>query len=134
MPHWVVISIIVVASLVLYMGICFSTAAIGPWRSLAIRFPYNESISGIHYRFVSMGAGVSSYSWCLSAIASSDHLTLWVFWPFRPFHPPMTLPRSEIAEIVAGRVLFMPYVAFCIAGERLKIYGPLAASSFWEAA
>jgi len=132
MPDWVLLAMIGAAFPVLWIGVLFVGAAVGPWRSLATQYPVDREFSGTRFMFLSLGSGLSSSSHCICDVVNDDHLTLPIGFLFRPFHPPFTIPRSAICDVVPGRFLFIHHVEFCVSGKKLKLYGSVTTSPFWE--
>jgi hypothetical protein len=119
---------------IVWIGSLYLISLIGPWGALSKQYPYVESISGTSHWFVSLKAGPVSYSNCLTAVSNSRYLTLRALLPLRPFHPPITLPRSAVTNIVIDRFLFVPTVSFMICDQELRLFGSVASSAFWQSA
>jgi hypothetical protein len=116
---------------VVWFGGLYLISVIGPWRKLSQEYPCIESVAGTSHWFVSLRVGPISYSNCLTAVSNTDHLTLMVLKPFRPFHPPFTLPRTAVTHVETGRFLFVPTVSFMIGDHELRLFGSVATSEFW---
>jgi hypothetical protein len=114
-----------------WVGALYIVSIIGPWSFLARHYPHDETVRGTSYRVVSMSAGLVSYSSCLTAIANDEFLTIKPLLPFRPFHPPFTLPRSAIHDVLTARFLFFRTVSFSVAGRELRLFGSVATATFW---
>lgn len=121
----------VVAFPIVWVGVLYVISVIGPWSFLARHYPHDKSVQGTSYWFVSMSAGLVSYSNCLTVIANDEFLTIKPLLPFRPFHPPFTLPRSAIPDVLTARFLFFPTVSFSVAGRELRLFGSVTTATFW---
>lgn len=126
------IAIFVVAFPVLWVSGLYITADYGPWRTLAKLYPHDETATGTSYWFASLSMGLFSYKNCLTATANSEQLTLRVILPFRPFHPPVTIPRSAVSHVIQGRYGFLSSVRFQVADYDLRLLGGIATSTFWH--
>lgn len=126
-------ALIAILSSVSWFASLYAISLFGPWGALASMFPYDESVRGTTHGFVSLSVGLLSYSNCLKAISNRDQLTVMIMFPFRPFHPPFTIPRNEVTDIKVGRFLFVPRVKFVVASYRITMYGSIANSEFWDA-
>ena len=133
MNAWYLIALVAVAFPTFWIGCLYGMARIGPWRSLALEYPAVDLPSGSTYWFVSLQSGGFTYSNCLFAIASQEYLTLKPLLPFRPFHPAITLPREAVTDVESSNGFWMfRSVSFRVLGRRLKIYGPVVSSAFWQ--
>ena len=121
----------VVAFPIVGVGVLYVISVIGPWSFLARHYPHDKSVQGRSYWFVSMSAGLVSYSNCLTVIANDEFLTIKPLLPFRPFHPPLTLPRSAIQYVMKARFIFVQTVSFSVAGRELRLFGSVATATFW---
>ena len=130
-PLTIVILFAVVFPIV-WVGGLYLISSIGPWGQLSQEYPHVESVAGTSHWFVSLKVGPISYSNCLTAVSNPDHLTLTVLMPFRPFHPPLTLPRTAVTHVETGRFLFVPTVSFMIGDTELRLFGSVATSVFWQ--
>ena len=122
----------VVAFPIVWVGALYVVSMIGPWNFLARHYPHDETVRGTSYRFVSMSAGLVSYSNCLTVIANDEFPTIKPLPPFRPFHPPFTLPRSAIHDVLTARFLFFRTVSFSVVGRELRLFGSVATATFWR--
>ena len=117
---------------IMWIGILYLISLIGPWGRLSKQYPHVESETGTSHWFVSLTAGPVSYSSCLTAVSDSNYLTLRTLFLLRLFHPPITLPRTAVTNIVTGRFLFVPTVSFMVGDQELRLYGSVASSAFWQ--
>lgn len=92
--------LITIVSLILFLGFwCLVLTAIsnlGGWAALAGRFPCTGSPTGQNFRFQAARFGWVDYNGCVSIRVCQDGLRIATMWPFRPGHPPMYLPWSQL--------------------------------------
>jgi hypothetical protein len=73
-------------------------SSVGGWRRLAEIYPSPRSPMGKVHRFQSAQLRWgTNYNGCLDFAADFDGLHVSILFPFRPGHPPLFIPWSEIA-------------------------------------
>lgn len=136
MPDYAFALLVVLGMGAVWTLVCFTVSRFGPWHDLSLQYalPSGEDPDGILYRRVSMKSAVASYSGCLRAKIASDDLLLVPYWPFRLFHPPLLIPRRDVANVSRRKapISFLDRVSFNLAGHDITLYGPIAASDFWN--
>jgi hypothetical protein len=133
MPEWLLAIVIAVSSIALYLGLLRLMSVLGPWQRLAAQFPLeNHALGATRYWPVSLKAGLASYGNCLIVEADADWLTLIPMFIVRPFHPPITLPRSAVSQIHIDRFWFVRWVSFVVDDRPLQLYGRVVTSDFWN--
>jgi hypothetical protein len=66
------------------------------WRRLAKAFGCQSLVAGAPAQFLSARIGLAEYSGILNARAGDLGLALVPMWMFRPFHPPLFIPWTEM--------------------------------------
>ena len=85
-------------------------AKMGGWSRLAEAYRCTNAFEGSSFRCQSGGVGKASYSNILTVGGDNDGLYLALLFLFRPFHPPLYIPWSEIAmEAKEEKALFFRY-------------------------
>ncbi|QDU78145.1 hypothetical protein Pan97_52270 [Bremerella volcania] len=74
-------------------------AFLGDWGLLAKSFRAREKPDGKYFYFQSCGIGMAGYRNMLAVGVTDKGLYLAVFFLFRPMHPPLLIPWSEIKEV-----------------------------------
>ncbi len=93
------------------------------WHRLAGRFgsPGPFASVGERMRFASAQIGWGNYSGALELRASASGLYLAPIWVFRPFHPPLFIPWSEIVVHPARGPGAAPWLTFrSVPGVRIR--------------
>jgi len=130
---WLTVIILLIAFPLLWCGILFSMSRVGPWQTLASQFPFVPADDHEWYWINHLGCRAGYYGNCLYALVTPDHITLKAILPFRPFHPPITIPRSAIRDVVVyTNGWWTPSVSFEAAGQRLTLSSTLAKASLWR--
>jgi hypothetical protein len=95
------------------------------WRRLARAFGNPSLVAGTPTRFLSARIGHVEYSGMLNAGAGDFGLALVPMWMFRPFHPPLFIPWTEMeTEPLADTLSSGMRLAFpSVRGVRLRISG-----------
>jgi hypothetical protein len=112
-----------------WIGIMMLLSFPSGWWSLARRFRASTPPSGVCFRFVSGSMGLwflpVSYSSCLTLTVGGEGIHLAMFFPFRPFHPPLFIPSAMIESAVEKYFLFFLYAKIRIRDHwpTLTIYG-----------
>lgn len=105
-------------------------AALGGWMTLAQRFRLTSTFSGATWGFQSARMRWSCrYGNCISVGADATGLKLSILFLFRPGHPPLFVPWSEISVAKRWRFLFFRQVKLLLGREEqipLVITGRLA--------
>jgi hypothetical protein len=111
-PDWILIALIPLVLVAAWAPILFLVSTLGGWRRLADHFPANDPPTGRQSWMQSLSIGWASYSNCLTIYVSADGLYLSVMLPFRPGHPPIFIPWSEIHDMTTRRQLWVEDVVF----------------------
>ncbi|GAB4308617.1 MAG: hypothetical protein Kow0097_09290 [Candidatus Bipolaricaulota bacterium] len=93
------------------------------WHRLAQRFgsPGPFASVGERVRFASAQMGWGNYSGALELRASTSGFYLAPIWAFRPFHPPLFIPWSEIVVHPARGPAAAPWLTFrSVPGVRIR--------------
>lgn len=85
----------------------FIFAAVSGWRQLAQNYPAGGAVPSPLKYFVWGQVGRIYYRKCLNVGGDERGLYLVPFFVFRPFHPPLFIPWSEIQARTQERFLFM---------------------------
>jgi hypothetical protein len=80
----------------MWMLVCVTLSAMGGWQVLARHYPLLSPFTGRRFRFRSGRLGSVNYGSCLTLGAGTQGLYLAVFPLFRPAHPPLLIPWSEV--------------------------------------
>jgi hypothetical protein len=100
---------------IFWLGILHWCAWMGGWTRLARQFT-DDPMRGDQrdtYRpirrawFQSGSLGMMNYKSCLNVGVYETGVRLSVLWPFRPGHPPLFIPWSELAEGREKRLMFL---------------------------
>lgn len=95
-------------------------SSLSGWQKLATRFPEIESpFEATTWRFCSVRLGGIDYKSCVTITLSEQHVTLKVGFPFRDFHPNLSIPRSAIERGVGSKFWI---TEFLIAEERTSLW------------
>lgn len=81
---------------------CFTLlvlAFLGDWGILAKSFRAREKPRGKYFYLRSSAVGMVGYRRMLTVGVTDKGLYLSVLFPFRPLHPPLLIPWSEIKEV-----------------------------------
>jgi hypothetical protein len=116
-------ALIVLASLAgvpaFFAIILFTLSQVGGWSSLASRYRMDHPFQGTLWRFQYGALGVTQYKSALTVGSGTEGLYLAVFFFFRPFHPPLLIPWSEVSLGRRKKTLFMELVEFRLGPEPL---------------
>ena len=95
------------------------------WRRLAERFSATFEYTSEVVKFVSARFGLASYSGVLILGAGPQGLYLVPIRIYRPFHPPLLIPWTEIeADVHEGSVLPRMKLTFpSVPGKWILLYG-----------
>jgi len=101
--------------------VCFLISRFGGWWSLSKRFraptePYGDTRTAGPFFYVVYMRWLTHYSCVIRMAAAEDALYLSVLFPFRPGHPPLRIPWSEI-EIAMTTRWWVPYVVLTLGRE-----------------
>lgn len=96
MPPWTVGVLAVVGFAVWWCIVLSAVGALLGWGKLARHYRTTAPFHGTVRRFRSAKIGLSNYSGVLSVGTNPDGLHLAVFPLFRPGHPPLFVPWSDI--------------------------------------
>jgi hypothetical protein len=126
-----VFTTVAVCVIAAWFGVLFVISRIGPWHSLATKFPHRILEEPQTRWFNTLRFGLSSYSNCIISRCTDSHLTLQPLHPFRPFHPPFTVSQDDVTLLRASRAFFfMPAANIVIDGKQMALYGPVVRSAF----
>lgn len=101
-----------------WCAILFLIAAVSGWRTLAQKFRLSSTFIGPTWGFQSAYMRwMGHYGNCLNVGADSVGLKLSIVFPFRPGHPPLFVPWSEIAIGERRSFLFMKQVKLLLGRE-----------------
>jgi len=98
------------------------------WRRLAAEYPGQPVVGAGALRWASARIGIVDYSGALRIRADASGLAIAPAWFFRPFHPPLEIPWSDIevgalpAHALCGLRLRIP----ALPGARVRLYGRAA--------
>jgi hypothetical protein len=113
-----------------WWAVLFLIAALTGWMTLARRFRLASPFAGQTWGFQSARMRwTSHYGSCLSVGADPTGLKLSVLFLFRPGHPPLFVPWSEISVAKRWKFLFVRQVKLVLGREEqipLVISGRLA--------
>lgn len=130
---WITMALMSVAFPIFWVGVLFAMSRLSGWNTLAQKFPFQETTGGDCFWIYSLGFATGYYGNCFYAIATLDQLTLHAIWPFQPFHPPITIPRSAVEDIAISRGTWIFQSVSCtISGRRLTMAGSIARAEFWK--
>ena len=101
MSDWLTPALICLGFPLVWIGILRFASAVSGWRALAAQYPAREPFSGPIRRFEHIRLGWSNYQNCVNVGASGEGLYLTLWFLFRPFHPPLFIPWSELSAKVA---------------------------------
>ncbi len=117
--------------------ICYAASWISGWHRLAQRFRWEQNFDGQRWRLQSGSMRLGAhYNGVLTMGANRDGIYLAVLFLFRPWHPPLFIPWSEITvserrnmfipgmQFVLGREAQIPLWVFRKMGDRLLAFRP----------
>jgi hypothetical protein len=119
--HFMLAAALVILAVALFIGVWFTSfhliARLGGWRSLASFYRTEAGPPGplLRFRYGRLGA-ITNYNACLSLAASPRGLYLSLLPMFRPGHPPLLIPWSEV-EVQASRGWSRDYLVFRFAKQ-----------------
>jgi hypothetical protein len=108
-------------------------AWLGGWRRLSKRFGQGRLFYGDIIRFACGQVGLSNYSGVLKVGASDTGLYLVPIGLFRPFHPPLLIPWTEMEAVEEGvgrlqrvqlRFPALPRASIVLYGRAVACMGP----------
>ncbi|MGJ8656747.1 MAG: hypothetical protein ACSHX6_09865 [Akkermansiaceae bacterium] len=90
--------------------VCFILSFVGGWGRMAKRYPSNNLPTGDRFTSRSLKVGLTNYNRCLTIHANQEgiHLAIWLI--FRPGHPPIFLPWSELKNQRPSSFLWINYL------------------------
>lgn len=96
----------------------FSIGALSGWVSLARRFRLIAGFTGPTWRFQSARMRwTAHYGNCLTVGADASGLMLSILFLFRPGHPPLLVPWTEISVAQRRKILFFRQVKLLLGRE-----------------
>lgn len=131
--NWVIITAVmtIVAlaiALLLFSEIIFSiplrlVSKVSGWCRLGELFPQNFGEEGTRFRFCTVCIDAMCYRSCVTATIDSNYLTLSPMFPFRPYHPAISIPRDRL-RLVSEKVRTFRLTKFEIVGADKTIRLP----------
>jgi hypothetical protein len=101
-----------------WCAVSFLIAAVSGWMDLVQRFRLSSTFAGSTWSFQSASMRwMSRYRSCLNVGADPSGLQLSMFFLFRPGHPPLFIPWSEITVARRWKFLFIPQVKLLLGRE-----------------
>jgi hypothetical protein len=95
-------------------------SSLSGWQKLSTRFPEIDGpLEATTWRFCSVRLGGIDYKSCVTITLSEQYVTLKVGFPFRDFHPNLSIPRSVIERGVGSEFWI---TEFLIADERTSLW------------
>lgn len=94
-----------------WSGALMLVAHTGGWARIAAEYRSWDPFEGRRWRFQSGQFGWSNYGNCLTVGAARQGLYFSVLFLFRPGHPPILVPWSDVTA-TPGKFLFSRYVDF----------------------
>lgn len=117
------VALIVVAAVAAFPAffslILFLLSKVGGWSALATRYRMDRPFQGSIWRFQLGFLGSVRYRGALTVGSGMEGLYLAVFLLFRPFHPPLLIPWSEVSLGRRKKTLFFELVEFRLGPELL---------------
>lgn len=116
--------------------VCYVTSRMG-WRSLSEEYRYTNDFTGERIGLVSMSVNAGNYNNSVIVKYGPEGIYLKVVFLFRPYHPPIMIPWSEIRIARDKKILFFkvkelvigePCVALITVKER--VYEKLESSTY----
>jgi hypothetical protein len=93
--------------LALWVAVTVLISYISGWSALAQRFRSSTGFVGQKWRGQSAQMrGIGGYNHCLTVGANKDGIYIAILFLFRPGHPALFIPWSEVSIIKRGRWLF----------------------------
>jgi hypothetical protein len=92
--------------------VSFALSWIGGWYQLGKSYRARDRPSGKRFSMRSGWVGIVGGRWIFTIYNSQDGLYLSRSWLFRPFHPPLFIPWSEIHDARPGRFLMSGMIVF----------------------
>jgi hypothetical protein len=79
-------------------------SSLSGWQQLSLRFPeIDGQFDATTWRFCSVRLGGIDYKSCVAITVSEECVTLRIGFPFRDFHPNLSIPRSLLERGVRSR-------------------------------
>ncbi|MGA7909824.1 MAG: hypothetical protein WCA16_20630 [Candidatus Sulfotelmatobacter sp.] len=104
--------------LLFWYAILFILSALSGWMDLARHFRLTSTFTGPTWGFQSARMRwTSHYGSCLNVGADPAGVKLSVLFPFRPGHPPLLIPWSEISVASRRKFLFIRRVKLLLGRE-----------------
>ena len=95
-------------------------SSLSGWQKLSTRFPeIDGQFEATTWRFCSVRLGGIDYKSCVTIRLSEQYVTLKVGFPFRDFHPNLSIPRSVLEPGVGSKFWI---TEFLIADERTSLW------------
>jgi hypothetical protein len=112
----------------LWCAVLALCAWLSGWRRLAAEYPGHRVVGADALRWASARIGIVDYSGALSILVDASGLAIAPAWFFRPFHPPLEIPWSDIevgappAHALCGLRLRIP----ALPSARVRLFGRAA--------
>ena len=110
----------------MWLGVCRLTAYLSGWSNLAAHYRYERPFKGTVWGMQSARIGWANYGGVLSVGADRGGLYIKALVPFRPGHPALYIPWSDIATTT--RRFIFSYHVFHIAkvpGTAIRVHSRL---------
>jgi hypothetical protein len=118
---WIVAGSVVFSAFIWFLVLALAALASG-WRCLARTFALSGPTPEAVERFVTARVGKVDYGSVLHAVDADLGLVLFPVWLFRPFHPPLLIPWTEM-DAVPGGTAWLRLEFPAVPGGRLVAYG-----------
>lgn len=96
---------------------------ISGWYRLGELFPAHSDGKGVRFKCCTVCIDKMCYRSCITASINGDFLTLSPIFPFRPYHPAISIPRDRLRSVPEKARLFR-LEKFEIAGTNKSIWLP----------
>jgi hypothetical protein len=116
----------------LWLFVVNGLALMGGWRGLALAYRAIDPPRGESFSFCSAQLGTVNYKGCLRFVVEPKGLFISVLFPFRPGHPPLCIPWSDVSA-AAHRGWLVRYIDLSFAKQsstRLRLHHGLAEKLF----
>lgn len=105
-----------------WVGICLLLSASGGWARLARQYPLNSLSSFDKWHFQGCRVGWVGYNGCVTFGTNFNGIYVGLWWIFRPGHPPMEIPFSDISgQLKHGWLFSFVDLEFTRSGSRMRV-------------
>lgn len=106
MPGYLILLLILAG----WGGLSFLISVLSGWRRISRDYGSRGLPQGVRFRFQSLGGRYwTNYTGCINVVATRQGLHLSVLFLFRPGHPPLFLPWTDISAGETRAPLFRGY-------------------------